>query len=279
MPAKQLNSIIENPNLQNLVEVATYERTINASLERVWENVKDWEHLPYLHADNFNYAELDEVDTWGWRIWTDKDHLSHVEVCYDETNSQYVARSYQRDMQVSEIWTRVVKNASVDQNLSDVTVRFLLPDVPADKVERVGALFLNLYTTLWTEDEIMMMGRQTQLDSLAETSALELNLGSKSSFVDSLPSCFRLKQGLFRVYEENGELGVHSAICPHNLGPLTGGISNSSTTCPWHGYTFDVTTGQCLSPPGATCKLSKPPRIIYRSVSGSDDDNVILSFL
>ncbi|MFT4798475.1 MAG: hypothetical protein ACI9W1_001910, partial [Candidatus Azotimanducaceae bacterium] len=44
MPAKQLNSIIENPNLQNLVEVATYERTINASLERVWENVKDWEH-------------------------------------------------------------------------------------------------------------------------------------------------------------------------------------------------------------------------------------------
>ena len=124
MPAKQLNSIIENPNLQNLVEVATYERTINASLERVWENVKDWEHLPYLHADNFNDAELDEVDTWGWRIWTDKDHLSHVEVCYDETNSQYVARSYQRDMQVSEIWTRVVKNASVDQNLSDVTVRF-----------------------------------------------------------------------------------------------------------------------------------------------------------
>jgi hypothetical protein len=149
-------------------------------------------------------------------------------------------------MQVSEIWTRVVKDASVDQNLSDVSVRFLLPDIPADKVERVGALSLNLYTTLWTEDEIMMMGRQIQLDSLAETFVLELNLGSKSSFVDNLPRCFRLKHGLFRVYEENGEIGVLAAICPHNLGALTGSTSNSRTTCPWHGYTFNVTTGQCL---------------------------------
>lgn len=279
MPAKQLNSVIENPNHQNLIEVAIYERTINASLERVWENVKDWQHLPHLHADNFTYAELDDVDTWGWRIWTDKDHLSHVEVCYDEINSQYVARSYTNAKQVSEIWTRVVNNASLDDNSSDITVRFLLPDIPADKVERLGALFLNLYTTLWTEDEAMMIERQAQLDLLGETSTLELNLGPKSNLVDTLPSCFRLKKGLFRLYEENGELKIHSAICPHNLGPLTGHISNNHTTCAWHGYTFDVTTGQCISPPEATCKLSKPPKIIYRSTPDSSAEDVILSFL
>jgi nitrite reductase/ring-hydroxylating ferredoxin subunit len=279
MPAKQLNSTIENPNQQNFVEVAVYERTINASLARVWENVKDWEHLPHLHADNFTYAELDEVDTWGWRIWTDKDHLSHVEVCYDETNSQYVARSYTSGKQVSEIWTRVVKNASLDDHLSDVTVRFLLPDIPAAKVERVGALFLNLYTTLWTEDEIMMVERQAQLDLLGETSTLELNLGPKSALVDTLPDSFKLKKGLFRLYEESGELKIHSAICPHNLGPLTDDISNNSATCPWHGYTFDVTSGQCISPPEATCKLSRPPKIIYRSAPHSIEEDVILSFL
>ncbi|MFT4721155.1 MAG: nitrite reductase/ring-hydroxylating ferredoxin subunit [Candidatus Azotimanducaceae bacterium] len=279
MPAKQRHSMIENPNRQNLIEVATYERTINASLERIWENVKDWAHLPHLHADNFSYAELDDVGTWGWRIWTDNDHASHVEVCYDEENSQYVARSYQSDKQVSEIWTRVVSNASLDNNVSDISVRFLLPDIPAEKVERVGALFLNLYTTLWTEDEAMMRERQAQLDSQGENSTLELNLGPKSLLVDTLPSCFRLKKGLFRLYEQSGELKVHSAICPHNLGPLTGEIASNTTTCPWHGYIFDVTTGQCVSPPEATCKLSKPPRIIYRSTADSSDDDVILSFL
>ena len=32
-----------------LTSVATYRRRIGASLERVWENVHDWEHLPWLH--------------------------------------------------------------------------------------------------------------------------------------------------------------------------------------------------------------------------------------
>jgi len=78
MPVKQRHSMIGNPNRQNLIEVATCERTINASLERVWENVKDWAYLPHLHADNFNYAELDEADTWGWRIWTDMDGYGYI---------------------------------------------------------------------------------------------------------------------------------------------------------------------------------------------------------
>jgi nitrite reductase/ring-hydroxylating ferredoxin subunit len=283
MPAKQQNSIIENPNQQNLIEVATYERTINASPTRVWENVKDWEHLPHLHSDNFTYAELDEVDSWGWRIWTDKDHASHVELCYDETNNQYVARSYQSGRQISEIWTTVVNNPSLDKHLSDITVRFLLPDIAADKVERLGVLFLNLYTKLWNEDEAMMIERQAQLDLQSENSVLELNLGSKSSLIKTLPSCFRLKKGLYRLYEENEELKIHSAICPHNLGPLTGDIVNNSAVCPWHGYTFDLSTGQCISPAEANCKLSKPPKIIYRSNPDSkadlNDDDVILSFL
>ena len=139
--------------------------------------MKDWAHLPHLHADNFSYAELGEVDTLGWRIWTDKYHGSHVEVCYDEENSQYVARSYQSDKQVSEIWTRVLNHASLDNHLSDISVRFLLLDIPADKVKRVGALFLNLYATLWTEDEAMMRERQAQIDSQGEYSTFECNLG------------------------------------------------------------------------------------------------------
>ena len=44
--------------------VATYRRTIHASLERIWENVLDWEHLPWLHRSAFAAAELVQ------HIWT-----------------------------------------------------------------------------------------------------------------------------------------------------------------------------------------------------------------
>ncbi len=38
--------------------------------------------------------------------------------------------------------------------------------------------------------------------------------------------------------------------CTHVGGPLCEGeISGSEVTCPWHGATFDITTGRVLGPP------------------------------
>ena len=68
MPAHQTNALERNPNGLNLTRVAEYRRDIRASLERVWENVLDWEHLPHLHATSFGYCELDEAGDWGWEI-------------------------------------------------------------------------------------------------------------------------------------------------------------------------------------------------------------------
>ena len=39
--------------MPELISVAVYRRRIGASLERVWENVRDWEHLPWLHRQSF----------------------------------------------------------------------------------------------------------------------------------------------------------------------------------------------------------------------------------
>ena len=41
------NSLERN---SELVIAAVYKREVAASLERVWENVYDWEHLPFLHS-------------------------------------------------------------------------------------------------------------------------------------------------------------------------------------------------------------------------------------
>ena len=70
MPANQQNATLFNPNALNLTRVATYERLIRAPEERVWENVLDWEHLPWLHKTSFGYIELDEAGEWGWRTWS-----------------------------------------------------------------------------------------------------------------------------------------------------------------------------------------------------------------
>ena len=47
-----------------LTRVGVYERSLPVSAERVWENVRDWEHLPWLHASSFSSIEcLAEVET------------------------------------------------------------------------------------------------------------------------------------------------------------------------------------------------------------------------
>ena len=36
----------------------TWRREVRAGIERIWENVFDWEHLPVLHEMYFNAAAL-----------------------------------------------------------------------------------------------------------------------------------------------------------------------------------------------------------------------------
>ncbi len=46
------------------------------------------------------------------------------------------------------------------------------------------------------------------------------------------------------IYNVNGEIFATSAHCPHEGGPLTGGmLDGHMVTCPWHQWTFDIRTG------------------------------------
>ncbi len=49
--------------------------------------------------------------------------------------------------------------------------------------------------------------------------------------------------------------GTYYAIadtCTHRGGPLSeGAVEGTVVSCPWHGATFDVTTGNVLGPPAA----------------------------
>ena len=45
-------------------------------------------------------------------------------------------------------------------------------------------------------------------------------------------------------HTENGFFAL-DGLCPHQSGPLgRGQLSGDTVTCPWHGWQFDVATGQ-----------------------------------
>jgi nitrite reductase/ring-hydroxylating ferredoxin subunit len=50
---------------------------------------------------------------------------------------------------------------------------------------------------------------------------------------------------LLAVYNVGGTLYALDGVCPHQGGPLGKGVlTGCVVTCPWHGWQFDVTSGQ-----------------------------------
>ena len=53
------------------------------------------------------------------------------------------------------------------------------------------------------------------------------------------------------LYNVGGKLYAMDGTCPHMGGPLgEGDLDGNVVTCPWHGWQFDVTTGNCAVRPG-----------------------------
>jgi nitrite reductase (NADH) small subunit/3-phenylpropionate/trans-cinnamate dioxygenase ferredoxin subunit len=51
-------------------------------------------------------------------------------------------------------------------------------------------------------------------------------------------------------------------VCAHQGGPLSDGrLSGPRLACPWHGWTYDVRTGQCVFPQRGGSVPSYPVRI------------------
>ncbi|MFT4521028.1 MAG: nitrite reductase/ring-hydroxylating ferredoxin subunit [Halioglobus sp.] len=260
MPANQLKPKMLNPNGLNLSLVATYDRLVNAPLNRAWENVLDWAHLPYLHESTFDHIELDEAGDWGWRTWSDAAHTDHVELTIAD-EERYVARTYLSGQQVSEIWTTLTANGEQTR----VHVEFYFPDVDTQNMDAFGKAIVLLYTQLWDEDEAMMRQRHLRLLEDRDKAA-DVALGSAASLHQQLTSgetiIFQLQKREYQLRERDGVLIAHSTICPHLMGPLTDlDIATGRLRCPWHGYEFDLATGECVFPNEAECRLAPQPKL------------------
>jgi len=48
------------------------------------------------------------------------------------------------------------------------------------------------------------------------------------------------------LFNVNGTYHAMGAVCPHEDGPLhEGEVDGDTIICPWHGYDFNVKTGEC----------------------------------
>lgn len=69
------------------------------------------------------------------------------------------------------------------------------------------------------------------------------------------------------LFKVDGKVYAIDHLCPHSGGPLAeGGLKNKIVTCPWHGWDFDVTTGQCSfnkAIANATFKVQEKGNDIY----------------
>ena len=245
--------------------VAEYRRTIGASLERVWENVFDWEHLPFVHAASFLDIAVEDSGAWGWRARVGLPPAAErreirIELLTERSAGRYVTRTLEGVGSGTEIWTRL---EPVSPEETDIVVEFHVPDVPPDAAESLGRAYLELYARLWSEDESMMRERQAAIIARrvnpSPHSSRE-SLGGLEALRATLPKLVRFRDISLWIYEQSGTLVTWSALCPHRLGPLgEGTVKEGVVTCPWHGYRYDLETGQGCD--GRSLRLDPGPGI------------------
>jgi len=252
--------------------VGTYRRELPVSVERLYENAIDWEHLPYLHRSSFARIECIEAGEWGFRarVWSqpyDERRVFIIELKLDRDCRRWITSTLEGPGQGSEVWTHAFQ---VGDRKTDIVVDFFAPGVAAKRRREIFDFYKDLYTRLYDEDVEMMSGRQAQLDAIKNHapawSSSRRVLGPLDQVRQRLPMSIEERGRRFRIVELAGKLVAHATVCPHTLGPLgTTTVTDGIIECPWHGFRFDIVTGKCVS--GHNCSLAPAPQIVVDALN------------
>jgi nitrite reductase/ring-hydroxylating ferredoxin subunit len=234
---------------RDLVRVATYRRRVRATTASIWENVLDWEHLPWLHHTTFSDVRLLDARSTGWRaavsLTAAAGRRIEIETRLEPEARRYLTLSTDGSDRATAIWTHL---RPVDGRHTDIEVHFLVPGVSEAAVNAVGDAYVRLYAQLWDEDEGMMVRRERLLARPAGRAAAggaSIDLGPLADVRARLPLELDLGGGSYRLVEVDGRIIAHATVCPHRLGPLgSAAIEDGCLRCPWHGYRFDLRTGR-----------------------------------
>ena len=250
-----------------LTRAGVYRREVKASLARIWENVFDWEHLPSLHANDFAACTLIDRGRWGWRIRLvnqpgDEAKAQILGLHVDRPRNSYCVTTLEGPGAGSEIRVQLTPRALRE---TGVEVEFHVHETRPNRLALIGDRYVEVYRRLWDEDEAMMIERERahgRLKRRSMSSNAPRKLGAVASVRAKLPLVVSFGGERFRLVDLDGAIIAHAATCPHWLGPLDESplTGNCIVRCPWHGYAFDVRTGE--SADGRGLKLATPPRVV-----------------
>lgn len=249
-----------------LSHVTTYTRELPIPIARMYENVLDWEHLPFVHSSTFSHIEVIESGKWGWKInanLTPKSRFNRMvlELRMDRSKNRWITKTVAGFGKGTEIWTHAIP---LTKNKIKVVVDFYVPKLPSFLKEQYAKSYIEQYTKLYDEDLWMMARRQEQLNNLAKakktTPQISLSLGKLSEVQAKLPLKFEFNHQSYRLIDMGDTLIAHALSCPHMFGPLhDADVQKGTLICPWHGYQFDLKTRKCIS--GQRCTLAPAPLV------------------
>ena len=270
--------------ISGLTYLGNYTRRLPVNITRMMENAFDWEHLPYIHRSSFAAIEGVDEGHWGWRA---KGYLSFGDVSrqpndlsrVDEDCAQYIEllvddhKHYWATTVVSGIGagTQIHTQATpVSDQEIDIDVRFYVDGVSLNDTDKQAILGVlkDQYAQLYDEDIGLMQGRQTALNSRkgarSEDELAPMFVGLLTELREQLPRVVQYRGRRFCVNYWRQKWIVYSADCPHMMGPLEGETiaEDGSVTCPWHGYRFNVETGELCE--GRSGKLAVAPAIMIQ---------------
>ena len=275
------SNTIDFQRISELHYLGNYLRSLPVNLARMMENAYDWEHLPYVHSSSFSTIELIASGNWGWRAkiglpaGAGADHQL-IDLLVAKDKNYWVSTVYSGPGEGIEIHTQAT---AVSDSAIEVDVRFYLPQPPESETagENILRYMQQQYATLYDEDLALMSGRQNALDDrlrwdVEPTAISDVRVGRKADLDPGRVHVIETAEGRYCLRMWQDEWTVHSAVCPHLLGPLEESEidSDGAITCPWHGYRFDLGTGASID---EKCRaLASPPQIL------EIDDTVYLRF-
>lgn len=246
---------IDYDRVEGLHYLGNYVRRLPSNMARMMENAYDWEHLPYVHPSSFESIDLVGSGAWGWRAKIGvpgglEPTYQMLDLLIDAEKNYWVSTVYNGPGEGIEIHTQA--STLTDEEIQ-VDVRFYLPEAPGDESASAAILqyMQNQYAMLYDEDIDLMQGRQSALEDRsrwrADTSGgREYLVGKLSMLAADQTHIVETGSARYCVRFWQDRWIAHSAVCPHQLGPLQDSEidADGSVTCPWHGYKFDVATGQ-----------------------------------
>ena len=80
---------------------------------------------------------------------------------------------------------------------------------------------------------------------------VKIEIGKKEEFQEDTGTLIEKEGKQIAVFNKNGKLFAIDHVCLHKGGPLAEGfVDDNTVTCPWHGWQYNIETGECLTSQG-----------------------------